>query len=511
MKKLIFYLTLVFFSCKQKEEPVTQLPDPTEVSIPPTEPTGNQIISKAIVVFNAPDPTHAEFIKRVGPLTNSAPISRSGGSNIVLKNLNIETTGQYGIDIRGANGVTIINCRIRGARYRSVNLEQCSNVIFKNNLMDSVAWGAYFNQISGTMIADSNWLRKIWGMSSPNSPQISGVGMMINNSTVPGASMSYNYLVNPPGSSLQDNLSVHVSKGSATNKIKIRNNYIKGGGPSTSSGGILASDNGGGFVTVEGNVLINCGNYALASMGTDNDILNNKVYVKRDLWTNAGVIVWQPSTSVPCARNRVEGNKVWFIRGQTQWGDAGSHVEYWLPSMCSGTTNIGNVWGSTEMTETMPPPAGVPLPGGIVVAPAPTPVPVPTPAPTPVPAPTGVPTANAGVDRTVAPGTITLSGTITNIGNVAAMSWVKQSGGAATIVNPNATSVSSPYSTEVTGLVAGSYTFKLVVRSKAGVFYQDLITITVSGTVPPVKPIHFQFTSGTRKFTLYTDGTWKED
>ena len=102
-----------------------------------------------------------------------------------------------------------------------------------------------------------------------------------------------------------------------------------------------------------------------------------------------------------------------------------------------------------------------------------------------LPAPNVAPTANAGNDITITLPTnsIILNGSGSDAdGSIASYNWVKVSGGAATIVNTSAAS------TNVTGLVQGSYTFRLTVTDNSGATATDMVNVTVlpAPNVPPI-------------------------
>src|SRR4030095_290479 len=112
---------------------------------------------------------------------------------------------------------------------------------------------------------------------------------------------------------------------------------------------------------------------------------------------------------------------------------------------------------------------------------------------TPAPAPSTGSTIvlNAGADQTITlpNNKIKLSGSINNISNVVATSWVKKSGGSATILTPHQAAI-NPVATEVNGLVTGAYVFTLVVKDKNSRYYQDDVQVIVkaseSATLNPV-------------------------
>ena len=87
------------------------------------------------------------------------------------------------------------------------------------------------------------------------------------------------------------------------------------------------------------------------------------------------------------------------------------------------------------------------------------------------------PSANAGADKTITlpANSVTLSGSGSDPdGSIAAYSWTKVSGGAATISSP------SSASTTITNLVQGSYVFRLTVTDNAGASASDDVVVTVT-------------------------------
>ena len=93
------------------------------------------------------------------------------------------------------------------------------------------------------------------------------------------------------------------------------------------------------------------------------------------------------------------------------------------------------------------------------------------------------PTANAGTDKTITlpANSVTLSGSGSDPdGSIASYSWTKISGGTATITSP-----ASP-STTVTGLVQGSYVFRLTVKDNQGASASDDVVVVVNAALPGV-------------------------
>lgn len=100
-------------------------------------------------------------------------------------------------------------------------------------------------------------------------------------------------------------------------------------------------------------------------------------------------------------------------------------------------------------------------------------------------APQVAPVANAGADRSITLPTnslnLTGSGTDSD-GTISSYSWTKLNGGTATLNNTNTSTLS------VSGLVAGSYTFRLTVTDNSGLTDIDDVLVTVNAAATNVAP-----------------------
>ncbi|WP_276485223.1 PKD domain-containing protein [Paraflavitalea pollutisoli] len=110
--------------------------------------------------------------------------------------------------------------------------------------------------------------------------------------------------------------------------------------------------------------------------------------------------------------------------------------------------------------------------------------------------------ANAGADQTITLPTnsVTLngSGSVDPYGPVTGIGWTKVSGPAATITTASA------LTTTVTGLVEGTYTFRLQVTNTAGVNSTDDVVITVKAATKPVPPTQIANAGVDQTITLPT-------
>jgi hypothetical protein len=117
------------------------------------------------------------------------------------------------------------------------------------------------------------------------------------------------------------------------------------------------------------------------------------------------------------------------------------------------------------------------------------------------------PTVNAGADQTITlpVNSVNLSGTATDPdGTIASYSWTRVSGIGGTITSP------STNSTTVTGLTAGSYTFRLTVTDNSGATAFDDVNVTVNSAPTPsftlrIQAESFTSTTGVVSTTATTD------
>jgi len=99
------------------------------------------------------------------------------------------------------------------------------------------------------------------------------------------------------------------------------------------------------------------------------------------------------------------------------------------------------------------------------------------------------PTVSAGADKTITlpVNSVQLSGSASDAdGSIASYSWTKVSGGSASIASPNSAS------TTVSGLVQGSYVFRLTATDNQGASSSDDVVVTVNASVPPSSTMHIE-------------------
>jgi endo-chitodextinase len=141
-----------------------------------------------------------------------------------------------------------------------------------------------------------------------------------------GGKVLLNLVTNDPTRSrCEDAISTYKSR-----NIEIAYNYINGGGPSQSGGGIMLGDGGERTynVYVHDNILVNPGQYGIAlNAGNNMRIINNKVYSRQLAWSNVGIYTWRKDKDpAQFHSNEISGNQVVWV------SKSGNRNDYWFSS-----------------------------------------------------------------------------------------------------------------------------------------------------------------------------------
>ncbi len=264
-------------------------------------------------------------------------------ASMPIDNTNYVASGV--INLNGSHDITITGKAINGGTVPAISLSNCYNVhITKNMLANSTNAGIYlyncynitidYNCISnvstgvsaaditkGGIIVNNNQFKNMVG------PMPHGQFVQFDNVSGVNNSISYNRCENIFGQSYpEDAINIYKSNGTASSPIQIIGNWIRGGGPSSTGGGIMLGDNGGSYQVASNNILVNPGEYGMAIAGGSNiSITNNSIYAAAQSFTNIGLYVWGQSGS-PCINTTVSGNQVKFFN------KSNSENDVWLAS-----------------------------------------------------------------------------------------------------------------------------------------------------------------------------------
>ncbi len=278
-----------------------------------------------------------------GTYTSSAPIVYSGISNKTITGLAISNKTGHCISLTNCSNITISNCKLGASKNEGVFLYKCTNITVTNCTMDSIETGVYAELSSGIKVI-YNDVKNVQG------PMPRGQMAQFNNVSGGGNSISYNVADNIPGqSSTEDVISIFMSNGVVGDPIKVVGNWIRGGGPSGSGGGIMLGDYGGSHILVTDNILVDPGQYGISvASGTDISVKNNKIFGKQQSFTNVGLYIWNQTTTA-CSSDTIMNNQVNFT------GSNGVQNNMWNAGNCG--TVVGwstNVYDSSLSASILP-------------------------------------------------------------------------------------------------------------------------------------------------------------
>jgi len=298
-----------------------------------------------------------------GELTPYTPSSIGTGTSILYTASGaISLTNAHDITItgKGITGGTVpciflsncYNIHITGNKlYNSsdvgIHLYMCYNITVDNNYFAKVSSGVYAEQTTaGGIIVNSNQFFNMVG------PFPRGQFVQFNNVSGAGNSISNNKGENILGQSYpEDGISLYQSKGTPSSPIIVNGNWIRGGGPSSSGGGIMLGDNGGSYETASYNILVNPGEYGMAIAGGDhNSILNNSIFGSSQSFTNVGLYV-NSINGYAETNSTVSGNSVLFFNS------SGYENNCWLAPNVSKPTGWDtlNIWGAANVSSSLLP------------------------------------------------------------------------------------------------------------------------------------------------------------
>jgi len=240
----------------------------------------------------------------------SKPLLLNGVHDRIISNLEIDNSKVNCIDLRDCYNIKIQHCRFISSKGEGIYLYSCKNITIIDCYMENVSTGVLAVACQGINVS-YNQVKNVQG------PFPRGQMVQFDSVSGPNNIVSYNRCENILGASdPEDAISMFKTTGTPTSPVKIIGNWIRGGGPSHTGGGIMLGDNGGAYLIAEKNVLVNPGQYGVAiSGGTNISIINNIIYSKQQTFTNVGLYIWNQSHS-KCALNVISGNQINWTNAQ---------------------------------------------------------------------------------------------------------------------------------------------------------------------------------------------------
>ena len=277
----------------------------------------------------APNPSLSAY-------TPSNTIFLDGAHDIIISGKSIIGGVIPSIFLKNCYNIHITKNKLYNSTNVGIHLIYCKNITVDYNYFTNVSSGVYAEQISnGGIIVNNNQFLNMRG------PFPRGQFVQFNNVNGPNNSISYNKGENIFGSSFaEDGINLYQSSGTPSSPGMIVGNWIRGGGPSSSGGGIMLGDNGGSYLTASNNILVDPGEYGMAIAGGDHIVItNNTIYGRSQYFTNVGLYV--NSINGYAATNCTVANNQVNYYNATNY----NNNDWLAPGVAKPTGWDGNNWG----------------------------------------------------------------------------------------------------------------------------------------------------------------------
>ncbi len=249
---------------------------------------------------------------------SSSPINLTGSHDMTISGKSIIGGSVPAITLTNCYNVHITQNMLSNSTDVGILLYNCYNVTVDYNNITNVSTGVYVvNTTGGGIVVNYNQFKNMVG------PMPRGQFVQFNTVSGSGNSISYNKGENIYGqSNPEDAINLYKSNGTASSPIQVVANWIRGGGPSATGGGIMLGDTGGSYEIASNNILVDPGQYGIAIAGGDHmSITNNSIYGRAQTFTNIGLYIWGQSGSI-CTNSAISGNLVKFMNKSNTENDA---------------------------------------------------------------------------------------------------------------------------------------------------------------------------------------------
>lgn len=257
--------------------------------------------------------SYGQGSRYTGTYKKSNPITHSNKSDIIIEGIEISGIEGRAISLFNSQNIIIRNCKFKDiATSAAIYAENSANILITDCTFENVHRGFIAGNGKGNIKFEHNDVKNILGTLQGGVAFSQAVQFQYCNG--PGNSISFNSIENISGqSSPEDIINIYMSNGTAASPIMVNNNWLRGGGPSPSGGGILLGDWGGSYQKAENNILVNPGQYGMGiGGGTHMTLKNNKIYAKRQSFTNVGLSIcnWTESNTGKSHSITIENNDI---------------------------------------------------------------------------------------------------------------------------------------------------------------------------------------------------------
>ncbi len=413
-------------------------------------------------------------------LTPQSPTTYTSQSNLIIDgksftNLNCSSQSGNNLVLNSCTNVTIRNCYFGSSCGLGIAISNSINVIIEDCFFANNKSGVYVDGTSQDIIIQDNQC------INPHGPFPRGQFVQFNGVTtsVSGqCAVRRNAIECFLGEGYpEDVINMFNSSGRSGAPIDISENLLRGGGPSMSGGGILLGESSGDWNHANYNKLYQVGNYIMAVGGGSNNSMTNNIgyldhtLISVDNWSNVGYILWaQQAYSLPFDNltftdninftntARYGRNPLYYpteVTGTVEYSSSDFYsagAENVFLSLLNFPTTIITYVTEDILWQIRDESQQFRVSGWLLR-----------------------PTANAGADQNIVISTATLSGSGSTSTNGYNYKWTQVQG-------PNTATMSAPLAVtnNLSGLITGTYIFRLEVADNDNIADADWISVNVT-------------------------------
>lgn len=224
--------------------------------------------------------------------TPSSPLSYTNQSNLVIENLSFTSSPSTAIWMQECSNIRIRHCKFKGFPHTAIGAENPVGLVIENCIFDSIGDGIListnsahtFNGGFSTNVKVShNYFRNTMG-GWPRHHCVMFAGLTPST----GSLINFNSFENIHLQSFVDDMvSLYQAYGSVSDSIQVIGNWFRGGDwndANHTGSGITFGDNGGSYIHIKNNILVNTVSGAIGNAGANNTTVEyNKIYQSQEL------------------------------------------------------------------------------------------------------------------------------------------------------------------------------------------------------------------------------------
>ncbi|MGZ3750602.1 MAG: right-handed parallel beta-helix repeat-containing protein [Mucilaginibacter sp.] len=235
------------------------------------------------------------------------PIMLNNVHNMVIKGIATSRITMF-----NCSNITVKKCKIGPNLASGIRVSDCTDINIDSCYISNVSTGVYAGDSQGVSVTNCQAINMM-------GPYPEGQFVQFKKVSGGGNRVSFNKFENILGQSYtEDAVSLYACNGLPSDPIVIESNWLRGGGPSASGGGIMLGDGGGSNQIAKNNFLVDPGQYGMAvSGGTYMSIINNTVYAKSQSFTNCG-LYYRNYSGPPSANIVITKNAVNYTNSKNQ-------------------------------------------------------------------------------------------------------------------------------------------------------------------------------------------------